>query len=156
MIDVPKALTAIEDAFGDKHHQFRNGYCHDLALALYMANDRQGELLAGLRTETDADGEVGETIYSHMVYLDPQHNEWDMYGDDATAEWENQWPEGREDEDGVTSSFSWEGIEPDEIDQWVKNHGGTMHPDVLEKVLNIAKEFKLEAVNGPSKRMLKP
>ena len=49
MIDVPKALTAIEDAFGDKHHQFRNGYCHDLALALYMANDRQGELLAGLR-----------------------------------------------------------------------------------------------------------
>lgn len=156
MIDIPKTLEAVEKEFGDDYHQFRSGSCHDLALALYNANGERGKIVACLRKEIDPDGDFDQTTYSHMIYIDPDGQEWDMDGDNASEKWEQQWPEDPESEDDPVIEFTWEKVNAKDLTHWVVSRHSLMHPEVSEKIVEIAQKFAIEEDKKPVRGMLRP
>ena len=90
-MDIPDALKAIAAQYDA--HDFVDGDCHTLAVALYEAHGLQGSLLACMRKTLNEDGSVYSTGYSHMIYECPQGRIWDIGGDNADIRWEESFPD---------------------------------------------------------------
>lgn len=122
-MDIPDALKAIAAQYDA--HDFVDGDCHTLAVALYEAHGLQGSLLACMRKTLNEDGSVYSTGYSHMVYECPQGRIWDIGGDNADIRWEESFPDSDvPDKWGMTSAFEWVAIPYEGHQAWLMEHYG--------------------------------
>lgn len=104
---IRRALVA-----NDESH-YMTGSCHTLAYAMWLANERQGKLVACMNCLTEPGNETPYSIsYGHMVYEDLNGDLWDISGKRADARYEEERLQAHE-----SDNCSWErynGEEPDE------------------------------------------
>lgn len=110
-----------------KQHDFTGGECHNLALALYKANNGIGKLLAGIRSYEDPE-EGPIQVYSHMVY-ELNGETYDIGGKEAVARWEAMWE--YPDENGIESYINWEEVDPKNAAKFVEEWEGTRPVDKI-------------------------
>lgn len=126
-------LSNVKASFDE--FRFVSGDCHNLAVALHK--QFQGELCAIIREEFDEDGEPYSITYSHMLFIDSTHVEWDIDGNDADARWIEQWPEDG-DEDGHTSEFSYVSLTLDELPAFLAKHDCKVDETLVNELLNVS------------------
>lgn len=117
-------------------HRFINGSCHDLALALHEQAGGAGELRVGYRVLLEERGDVVplHESYSHMVYVDPEGEAWDIGGRHAITRWERRLQVGEDPKTGHIKQVEWVSIEPERIPAFLQEWGGTSDPDILDRL----------------------
>lgn len=133
---ISKFLTVL------RHHdgveRYLNGDCHHLALALHTIHCT-GTLRACLRETWMAEKDQWHADYSHMVYVDPLGETWDIDGSGAQYRWTRQWNGVNKDELGRPQQTLWMDIDHP-ISEWLLAHG-CLYRDVL--VQRIVGQYKI-------------
>lgn len=122
-MNIQNALAAIAARYNA--HDFVDGDCHTLAVALYEANNEQGKLVGCMRNTLNEDGSVYSVSYSHMVYECQQGRLWDIGGDNADVRWEEGFPDmAVPDKWGMTSTFEWVEVPYEGHQMWLMERYG--------------------------------
>lgn len=124
--------------------RFKEGECHNLAAALYLADNKKGNLIACMRKEVDEFGETITTCYSHMAYVDQNDRVWDIDGETADIRWEAIWPI-EPDDDGLVSEFEWDVVPFEELDVWLKKYKVEYNAELTDGLVHAMQTQSIEA-----------
>lgn len=130
---VARAINSLRPALCSGGRDFVGGDCHSLAIALYLADERRGSLLACIKEGFDGDAAPYIRQFSHMVYATPSGACLDIGGVEADVRWEEYLDlTDTPDKWGLVYRVRWEGVEYERAPEWLARAGVGYDADLIE------------------------